>query len=407
MKFLPIAAAILLATSCSKDGDNDANIVNPNPEPEPIEVPVVEPQHYTLDFSLTVSNGASLSKDAPQQPEFPEFQEGEYYVLSITAGGTKVADLPIKTIADDKRSATFEGELDFGTNAELKAAVENKTTQLVASLNADKKSETASYTSLANALSASYYESAAFDYEPGGVGGISLVSRCAFIEFIVADGQKKVSIDDVWYPEDEKDGEGNITTVNNITNNYVCVAIPVTETKSVKTRFRKSAKTVSPNTIYTITCDDVIDLGPTFSVLWKTQNEGAGVLSPTDYGSYYNWNTACSTFGTSISPKAGSSYRLPTQAEFEDLVKVNGTGSGWQSSSPQGWTFANDYGSVFFPAAGLDGGSSAGSSSGYYWSGESHGDGSAFSLCFYSGSADVYSYDWVYSEFSVRLVRGL
>ena len=419
MKFLPIAAAILLATSCSKDGDNDANIVNPNPEPEPIEVPVAEPQHYTLSFSLTVDNGTSLSKAEVPQPEFPEFQEGVSYLLTITAGGTKVADLPIKTIADNKQSATFEGDLDFGTNAELKAAVENKTTQLVASINADKKTETASYTSLDDALSASYYESAAFYYEDGGVEGISLVSRCAFIDFTVADGQKKVNIDGEWYPQDEKDEGGNITTVNNITNNRVCVAIPVEgESKPVTTRFRKSAKTVSTNTIYTITCDDVIDLGPTFSVLWKATNEKDGTVSSNHTQNiegftaekYYSWSNACA-FGRMNGESFDDGtyedgYRLPTKAEFDDLVKVNGTGSGWQDSSPQGWTFANDYGSVFFPAAGFGGGDGA-ATYGYYWSGESTGDVLAsYCLHFGSGSAIVRSYG-VKNTFSVRLVRGL
>ena len=281
-KFLPIAAAILLATSCSKDGDNDANIVNPNPEPETIEVPVAEPQHYTLDFSLTVSNGASLSKADANAPVFPEFQDELSYFLTITADGTQVADLPIKTIADDRRSATFVGELDFGTNAELKAAVENKTTALVASLNAAMKSVVESYSTLDDALSASYYESAAFDYEVGGVEGISLVSRCAFIEFIVADGQKKVNIDDDWYPKEGK-----------ISGNYVCVAIPVEGgSKSVTTRYKKSAKTVSPNTIYTITCTDAVDLGQTVDgeiILWATCNLGA--TSPEQYGNSYNVRT--------------------------------------------------------------------------------------------------------------------
>lgn len=425
MKFLPIAAAILLATSCSKDGDNDANIVNPNPEPEPIEVPVVEPQHYTLDFSLTVSNGASLSKDAPQQPEFPEFQEGEYYVLSITAGGTKVADLPIKTIADNKRSATFEGDLDFGANAELKAAVENKTTQLVASINADKKTETASYTSLDDALSASYYESEAFDYEPGGVEGISLVSRCAFIEFTVADGQKKVSIDDVWYPEDEKDGEGNITTVNNITNNYVCVAIPVSGTKSVKTRFRKSAKTISPNTIYTITCTDDVDLGPNFSVLWATCNLGA--LSRTDYGNYYAWGEIATKssyddddtytasewssdlneahdaaynyiYDVESSKKLGDKgYRMPTKTEFGALLNESYCSKSWKEASEEygvaGYEFTNDYGTIFLPAAGYREGAdlSRGGARGYYWSSTCDDADYAWDLYFDSDYARMYS----------------
>ena len=425
-KFLPIAAAILLATSCSKDGDNDANIVNPNPEPETIEVPVAEPQHYTLDFSLTVSNGASLSKADANAPVFPEFQDEVPYLLTITADGTKVADLPIKTIADNRRSATFGGELDFGTNAELKAAVENKTTALVASLNAAKKTEAASYTSLYNALSASYYESDAFDYEAGGVEGITLNSRCAFIEFVVADGQKKVNIDDAWYPE-----------VGEISDNYVCVAIPVSGTKSVKTRFRKSAKTVSPNTIYTITCTDVVDLGQTVEekiILWATCNLGA--TSPEQYGNYYAWgeiatkteytveNYTASELTTDLDnahdaaynyeyesgKKLGDKgYRMPTKDELSSLVSIGAWSNATDNPySTAGYLVDNDYGTIFLPAAGFRNGTNLNNdgSYGYYWSSSVYNSDNASRFGFDSGSAGINNYDRCRGR-SVRPVRSI
>ena len=421
-KFLPIAAAILLATSCSKDGDNDANIVNPNPEPETIEVPVAEPQHYTLDFSLTVSNGASLSKADANAPVFPEFQDGLSYFLTITADGTQVADLPIKTIADNRRSATFVGELDFGTNAELKAAVENKTTALVASLNAAMKSVVESYSTLDDALSASYYESAAFDYEVGGVEGISLVSRCAFIEFIVADGQKKVNIDDAWYPE-----------VGEISDNYVCVAIPVDGTKSVKTRFRKSAKEVSANTIYTITCTDVVDLGQTVEekiILWATCNLGA--TSPEQYGNYYAWgeiatkteytdeNYTASELTTDLDnahdavynyeyesgKKLGDKgYRMPTEDELSSLISIGAWSNATDNPySTAGYLVDNDYGTIFLPAAGFCKDVLDGAGEGYYWTSTCHKSDGARDLYFRFGSALIRP-DYRYYGRSVRPVR--
>ena len=60
---------------------------------------------------------------------------------------------------------------------------------------------------------------------------------------------------------------------------------------------------------------------------------------------------------------------------------------------------------MFFPAAGLLGGDNAGLG-GYYWSGESYDGDFAYFLGFYDGYAGV-GPDFVYYEFSVRLVRGL
>ncbi len=53
LRILPIAAAVLLATSCSKDND-DNTIVENNAAQEKVEA--------VHDFALTVSNGESLSK---------------------------------------------------------------------------------------------------------------------------------------------------------------------------------------------------------------------------------------------------------------------------------------------------------------------------------------------------------
>ena len=72
-----------------------------------------------------------------------------------------------------------------------------------------------------------------------------------------------------------------------------------------------------------------------------------------------------------------------------------------------GWKFSNDYGSVFFPAAGFNSGTDAGNE-GVYWSGESYDDGKPCFLGISDGLADVRAYDVdVDLEFSVRLVRGL
>ncbi|MBO7565889.1 MAG: hypothetical protein J6T60_02175 [Bacteroidales bacterium] len=393
-KYLPIAAAILLATSCSKDGDNDNNVVN-NPDTKITVTPVSEPQHYTLDFTLTVSNATSLSKVGyPSDLNgtiAPEFENTD--VLTITAGTTVVANIGSPAIADGNHKATFTGSLDFGTDADLKAAVESGSTKLVASIGT-KTTAIASYNTLADALtSCSYYESTAFDYVAGGVDNILLVNRYAFIEFNVADGQKKVNVNSEWYPSGD----------DVISGKYICVAVPVDgASASVSTRFKKNAKDVEPGTIYTINSSDVVDLG--LSVLWCTSNANSPETEQK------NWKDA-RLLAASI-----EGYDLPSSDNFKELtgqkivegVTVKKTWKSTGTGVEKGYTFSTDYGEVFFPAAGYDGGIRAGTY-GNYWSATSvpmSSSTEAYALTLYSVEASVTS-DAVEFLYSVRLVRSL
>ncbi|MBQ5404466.1 MAG: hypothetical protein IIU11_08910, partial [Bacteroidales bacterium] len=81
----------------------------------------------------------------------------------------------------------------------------------------------------------------------------------------------------------------------------------------------------------------------------------------------------------------------------------------WKSGEgvAAGYTFSTAYGSVFFPAAGYDGGDLAGDE-GNYWSSSPDDDYNAYFLYFFDGGAlVVVAPGSVYSKYSVRLVRGL
>ena len=143
-----------------------------------------------------------------------------------------------------------------------------------------------------------------------------------------------------------------------------------------------------------------VDLG--LSVKWATQNVGAS--SPSDYGGYYAWgetetkssydwdncfdclDNSGNSWGTykiggktSISPTSGhdtarenwgGSWRMPTEAEFEELCNKcdwtwtsQGGHKGYKVTGPNG-------NSIFLPAAGWRGGtgSSRVGERGEYWS---------------------------------------
>ncbi len=134
---------------------------------------------------------------------------------------------------------------------------------------------------------------------------------------------------------------------------------------------------------------EYVDLG--LSVKWATCNVGAS--SPEDYGDYYAWgetstksnynSSTSTTRGKEMSDiagnaqydvarkKWGSSWRMPTKAEFQELVD-NCT---WTRTTQNGVngckvTSKKNGNSIFLPAAGLRSGSSSyfQGASGHYWS---------------------------------------
>ena len=155
----------------------------------------------------------------------------------------------------------------------------------------------------------------------------------------------------------------------------------------------------------TIDGHDYVDLGLPSGTLWATCNVGAS--KPEGYGNYYAWGeTATKTVyiwstykwangsSSSLTKYTGSSsaelqlsddaayvnwgknWRMPSQAQFEELINSNYTTTTWTSingiygrkitSKMPGYT-GN---SIFLPAAGYCNGSSLyyAGSGGYYWS---------------------------------------
>ena len=171
---------------------------------------------------------------------------------------------------------------------------------------------------------------------------------------------------------------------------------------------------------------EYVDLGLPSGLKWATCNVGAN--SPEEYGDYYAWgeiNTKstyrnsnykfskgglsgllgkCEYLGDISSTRYdvartnwGSSWRLPTKEEFEELVeecewkwmKKKGV-NGMRVTGPNGK-------SIFLPAAGNRGGSSLynGGNFGYYWSStpdDSSNDYDAFYLYFSDGGGHVHWY---------------
>ena len=140
----------------------------------------------------------------------------------------------------------------------------------------------------------------------------------------------------------------------------------------------------------TINGHEYVDLGLASGLKWATCNVGASL--PEECGDYYAWAEVetkstysgenCVTYGKNMSDisgnttydvarkKWGSSWRLPTRAEFQELLDkckwewtTQGGKEGYKVIGPNG-------NSIFLPAAGYCDGSSlyGAGENGYYWS---------------------------------------
>ena len=165
---------------------------------------------------------------------------------------------------------------------------------------------------------------------------------------------------------------------------------------------------------------EYVDLGLPSGLKWAACNVGAS--KPEEYGDYFAWGETSPkssydtgnsvTYGKSMGDISGDarydaaranwggSWRLPTKAEFAELL--NRKNCKWKWTTQNGVngykvTSKRNGNSIFLPAAGCRRGSSLSSegSSGYYWSSTPRESGGYYSyyLYFYSGYHSTYWFD--------------
>ena len=123
IKFLPFAAAVLLATSCGKDDNSDNNVANPNNGTE-----VVTPENgvKTVPFTVKVGTNGKISKIAYSGADgtgnvTPTFEASEVDKLTMIVTGEGVnTTLTLKDV-----DGTFSGEIAAGlaTDFDLTATI--------------------------------------------------------------------------------------------------------------------------------------------------------------------------------------------------------------------------------------------------------------------------------------------
>lgn len=169
-----------------------------------------------------------------------------------------------------------------------------------------------------------------------------------------------------------------------------------------------------------------VDLGLPSGLKWATCNVGAS--SPSDYGNYYAWGETspkssytegnCATWEQNIGDIAGTSrdaarqnwggsWRMPTHAEFGELIN-NCTWTWTTQNGHNGYKVTGPNGnSIFLPAAGCPYGASSYhvGSDGFYWSSTPYGSSTqrAYIFSFDSGIRNRF-WDSRYHGQSVRPV---
>ena len=171
----------------------------------------------------------------------------------------------------------------------------------------------------------------------------------------------------------------------------------------------------------TLNGHDWVDLGLPSGLKWATCNVGAS--SPEDYGNYYAWgetttksdysSSTSTTYGKEMSDiggnatydvarkQWGSSWRLPTKAEFEELLDEDNCTWEWSTQSGVNGckvTSKVNGKSIFLPAAGYRRGTSLynAGSYGYYWSSTPNKSDTYYAYFLVFGSG-IHKTSWSYS----------
>ncbi len=184
IKMLPVVAAVLLATSCSKDGNDDSNVAIDPVETQNVATPTESSssESKTIPFSITVGRDSeSLSKASLQAGTSTTqvFESGDQLVLKN--GETEVATLSLPTDYESSTTATFSGEL---TTEGLVSGTTEISVTLTNSSHGNTGTaltEVQEAISLAEAFQKYGYWTSSFTYEEGKQPTISLVQNTVFL----------------------------------------------------------------------------------------------------------------------------------------------------------------------------------------------------------------------------------
>ncbi|MCR4561060.1 MAG: hypothetical protein K5685_13365 [Bacteroidales bacterium] len=426
LRILPLAVAVLLATSCSKDENNDNAVVNNGQETV---------QTKTLPISITV-NQKSLSKlgctgDMGEALQ-PIFEAGDK--LAIYNGESLLKELAVTAdnISNDGKTATFEGEIDAEG---LVDGVTELTAKIGTPITAAQTAESREV-----AVKTGCYQTAEFTYSSEG-NTIALEEQNAYIEvvwtnkggaivpFTIAGESVNLTLNE--------QGQGWIVLPAG--QSVTCAALGITE-----------ANTTVKGNIYGITREykavqSVTITGvPTKTIAWGSEFDVTVTISPSDATNQtVNWSATNAT----VTSKGNGQYHVVITGNSNQKATITasvdgvsspaadinlynnyvdlGTGVYWKTTDESGtYTFTNkpsgaptetEFAKLWDGTVTVSGftftnkngsGASITLTKGWYWSSTTTDGGNYFCRRVYVLSGDKEWYDEAgYEPSRVRLVR--
>lgn len=467
IKVLPLVAAVLLAVSCSKDGNDDSNVAIDPVETQNFASSTESsiPESKTIPFSITVGKYSnSLSKATVEENTLTQtFEAGD--VLEIS--GTGISGTLMLKSGDEGKStgATFEGELSGDGVATITSA-----TQLTATLtnatngNEGKElSDVQIATSLAEAFQKYGYWTSTFSY--GESNNVELVQNTVFLRVKPFHGETKASFNGDDY-DVQSDGtiylavksgtdltsnlfsgsktvsNENGKVVKNIDRSDVLPGVfSVSSSKQIHfSKGNLQYKVSNKEWCFAENQWDYIgnkegnrtssELGTRDLFGWGTWFEG-GEPMLTGSDAEYSYTTTTSAIGSDwftlsmdewkylIHRRSGTRYVMATvngvngliifpDGYSETVTNANDARAYCQDLSAS-WSTYESAGAVFLPSAGeRRNGVEVVNETGSYWSSDIHDENSAMLQGFKSGNLNQgAAYTSRYRGFSVRLVRSL
>jgi hypothetical protein len=440
LRILPVVAAVLLATSCSKDDNGDVNSVDtpqatedPNPTPEQS---AEQAKTVKIPFSVNVDGGESLSKityalqkdgedkdiwnKVTRSFDDDDLPTGKHPInLKVTGDGITESTIPLTKGTDGK--FYFEGEIEVASE---KVAEFNSETG-IALVGEFSVTGTALPTSSAVSLAA-LMTSCAHTYKTKDG---EFTSKSTSVTLYDQNVYLAVQMSPLQHTLDVKINDAALSNCNLSNDGQVWIALE--GGKSVDFNFlSKSASEVAAGHIYTINRERCVDLGIKYDDkytgdLWADRNIGA--TNVYDYGNYYTFNQTNGLEGETspvtlpwVVPTGGESTTYNPKypdTDFKNLYNsctwtwtsnYSGRGKAGYIVYKRGGSDISKDPHIFLPAAGYclgGGGPSDVGNNGHYWSSTVYVGSFGFKLYFKSGNVSPeYRGNRVY-ECPVRAVR--
>ena len=349
--FVPMFAALLVASSCSKDDSSEKQ----NEEPQPVTVQVQK----TYPITVKATKKSSISKvslgDSRSNGYEEVFDGTDELVLSWGEGENAETVSLALTDGDGTSEATFSGNIPVSADGKT-------ITAYIGEPITEAKTKT-SYASLAEAVNACSYlvSNSTFEYKAGeDIAKITLDEQNAFIEITMSTMQHSLSFCGNDYT---LDGNGKV---------WVAVAGGT----EVYANFFNS-RAVAKGSINSINRANLVDLGIDDGILWADANVSGRNGTTIGNYCYYTFANAAKDISSPLElPKGG------TSGDFQNLYTQCDwvwTGSGYnvfKEKSSKTYDASTDP-HIFLPATGFrhSNGSIFGDANGYYWSSVSNSAG--------------------------------